>query len=56
MEDTTNLLALQAQLEQELHDTFIGLSVNHTIKKLIQARQSAKLQKLRKDYRIPEKR
>lgn len=56
MDDAITLVRLQEQLEREHGPGYIGSTVSATIRKLIRAKQSGKVAKLRKDFRVPDKR
>jgi hypothetical protein len=56
VEDSIKLLQLQTQLEKDLKETFVGLSISQTIYKCIILGQSTKASKVKTDFKVPEKR
>lgn len=58
MDEYTKLLALQKLLEDEAGGkiSFVGLSVNDTIRRCITAGYQKRADKIRSDFRVPEKR
>ncbi|EMR10340.1 hypothetical protein PNEG_01594 [Pneumocystis murina B123] len=56
LEEQIKLLDLQKSFEKEFHDSFIGLSVNETIFKLIKLNQMIAALKIKAEFKIPIKR
>jgi len=56
VEDSIKLLQLQTQLEKDLKESFVGLSVSQTIHKCILLGQTSKASKVKTDFKVPEKR
>jgi hypothetical protein len=58
MEESARLLTLQQQLEKEDNGkiTFFGLSVNETIRTCLLNGMSKRAEKIRSDFKVPEKR
>jgi hypothetical protein len=56
VEDSIKLLQLQTQLEKDLKEKFIGMSVSQTIYKCILLGQGTKAAKVKTDFKVPEKR
>lgn len=57
VEDQLRLLAFQQALEQEtLGLNYVGLSINETVHTLIIRGNEKKAEKLRSDFKIPDKR
>lgn len=57
IEDQLKLLAMQQSLEQEAAGkSFLGLSVNETIRACILAGLSKKADKIKSDFKVPDKR
>ncbi|KAI7862783.1 Vps16, C-terminal region-domain-containing protein [Spinellus fusiger] len=56
VEDASRLLQFQIQLEKDIHQTFVGLSVSETIYKCTTFGQHAKATKLKTDFKAPDKR
>lgn len=57
-DENIKLLAFQQQLEKDVAGgvTFVGLSVTQTIRACIVAGLSKKAERLRTDFKVPEKR
>lgn len=57
-EDSLRLLTLQEQMERELENkySFVGLNVNETISYLLQLGLSKRAEKIRSDWKVPDKR
>ncbi|KAF9114225.1 hypothetical protein BGX27_011427 [Mortierella sp. AM989] len=56
IEDSIKLLQLQAQLEKDYAQSFTGLSISSTVYKLITINQSNRANKVRGDFKMPDKR
>jgi hypothetical protein len=58
MEESLRLIAFQQQLEKDLDGgtTFVGLSVTQTIRACLVAGLSKKAERLRSDFKVPDKR
>jgi Vps16, C-terminal region len=58
MDEYARLLAYQQQLEKEADDkiTFFGLSINETIRTCLVNGMSKKADKLKADFKVPDKR
>ncbi|KAG5440924.1 hypothetical protein PCK2_000079, partial [Pneumocystis canis] len=56
LEEHIKLLELQKTFEIEFHESFIGLSVNETVFKLIKLNQMTSALKIKSDFKIPVKR
>ena len=58
MNEYTQLIATQLVLEKEMNDkvSFIGLSVNDTIRKCLTSGLSKRADKLKGDWKVPDKR
>lgn len=57
IDDQIKLLALQQGLEQESPGkSFVGLSINETIRACLLAGLGKKADKIRSDYKVPDKR
>ncbi|KAG4306374.1 hypothetical protein PORY_000362 [Pneumocystis oryctolagi] len=56
LEEHITLLELQRNYEKEFHESFVGLSVNETILKLIKLNQMETALKIKTDFKIPVKR
>ncbi|KAG2182766.1 hypothetical protein INT44_005746 [Umbelopsis vinacea] len=56
VEDSIKVLQLQTQLEKDLKESFIGLSISQTIHKCIILGQSNKAAKIKTDFKVTEKR
>ena len=61
MDDSYRLLALQQAMEKESttegrHVPLVGLSVNETIRKCLEAGLPKKAEKIRGDFKVPDKR
>ena len=57
-EDSVRLLTLQQQLEKEADGkvAFFGLSVNDTIKTCLISNMGKKAEKVKSDFKVPDKR
>lgn len=55
LKETTQLLRAQEALDRDLTDSFLGLSVNETIFKLIRLGYYGKAKKIQSDFKVPEK-
>jgi hypothetical protein len=57
-EDSLRLLTLQEQMERELENkySFVGLNVNETMSYLLQIGLGKRAEKIRSDWRVPDKR
>lgn len=57
-EDSLRLLTLQEQMERELENkySFAGLNVNETISYLLQIGLGKRAEKIRSDWKVPDKR
>jgi hypothetical protein len=60
MDESYRLLALQQTMEKENADDrgvmLVGLSVNETMRKLLEAGLPKKAEKVRGDFKVPDKR
>lgn len=58
MDESLKLLAFQQQLEKDVEGevTFVGLSVTQTIRACIIAGLLKKAERLRSDFKVPDKR
>jgi len=56
VEDSIKVLQLQTQLEKDLKESFVGLSISQTIHKCIILGQSSKAAKVKTDFKVTEKR
>ena len=58
MDDSVRLLVFQQQLEKELDGSisFVGLSVTETIRACLVAGMSKKAERVRGDFKVPDKR
>jgi hypothetical protein len=58
MDESARLLAFQQQLEKEADGkiSFFGLSVNETIKECIVNRMSKRADKIKSDFKVPDRR
>ena len=59
MDESYRLLALQQTMEKETEDrglALVGLSVNETIRALLKASLPKKAEKIRGDFKVPDKR
>ncbi|KAF9940767.1 hypothetical protein BGZ65_006160 [Modicella reniformis] len=56
VEDAIRLIQVQAQLEKEYGELFTGLSISSTVYKLITINQSTRANKVRSDFKMPDKR
>ena len=57
VDDQIKLLALQQTLEQEsLGKSFVGLSINETIRACLVGSLSKRADKVRSDFKVPDKR
>lgn len=59
VDDQVRLLVLQQQLEQEhaaSGRTFVGASVNETVRQCLLAGLEKKAEKVRSDFKVPDKR
>ena len=58
MEESLRLIAFQQQLEKDLDGgtIFVGLSVTQTIRACLVAGLSKKAERLRSDFKVPDKR
>ena len=58
MDESARLLALQQQLEQETDGKihFFGLSINETIRTCLLNGLAKKAEKIRSDFKVPDKR
>lgn len=59
VDDHIRLLVFQQQLEQDSAasgKTFVGLSVNETIRQCILAGMDKKAEKVRSEFKVPDKR
>ena len=58
MDESVRLLTYQQQLEREADGkiTFFGLSVNETIRTCLMNGMSKKADKIRADFKVPDKR
>lgn len=57
-EDSLRLLTLQEQMERELENkyTFAGLNVNETMSYLLQIGLGKRAEKIRSEWKVPDKR
>lgn len=57
-EDSLRLLTLQEQMERELENkySFVGLNVNETMSYLLQIGLGKRAEKIRSDWKVPDKR
>jgi hypothetical protein len=57
-EDSLRLLTLQEQMERELENkyTFLGLNVNETMSYLLQIGLGKRAEKIRSEWKVPDKR
>lgn len=55
LNEASALLKMQENLTRDLVESFVGLSVNETLFKLIQLDYSSQAKKLQSEFRIPEK-
>lgn len=57
-DDSLRLLTLQEQMERELENkyTFAGLNVNETMSYLLQIGLGKRAEKIRNDWKVPDKR
>lgn len=55
LKEATTLLRMQEALDRDLTDTFIGLSVNETLFKLIRLGYHNKAKKIQNEFKVPEK-
>lgn len=57
-EDSLRLLTLQEQMERELENkyTFSGLNVNETMSYLLQIGLGKRAEKIRSEWKVPDKR
>lgn len=58
MDDYAKLLALQQTLEKEMDNkvSFAGLSVNDTIRRCITSGMSKRADRIKSDWKVPDKR
>jgi hypothetical protein len=58
MDESARLLAFQQQLEKEANGkiSFFGLSVNETIKECIVNGMSKRADKIKSDFKVPDRR
>ncbi|KAF9437396.1 hypothetical protein BGZ76_000869 [Entomortierella beljakovae] len=56
VEDSIKLLQTQIQLEKDYSQPFTGLSISSTVYKLIIINQSKRAEKVRSDFKMPDKR
>lgn len=50
------LLHLQQQLEKDIHQSFVGLSVSETIYKCMTEGQASRASKVKSEFKVPDKR
>ena len=55
LEDTQKLLKLQETFQRDLNETFVGLSINATLSKLIRAGQVKRTQKVQSEFNVGER-
>jgi hypothetical protein len=57
-EDSLRLLTLQEQMERELENkySFVGLNVNETMSYLLQIGLGKRAEKIRSEWKVPDKR
>lgn len=55
LKEAATLLRMQEALDRDLTDTFIGLSVNETLFKLIRLGYHNKAKKIQSEFKVPEK-
>lgn len=55
LKEAATLLRMQEALDRDLADTFIGLSVNETLFKLIRLGYHNKAKKIQSEFKVPEK-
>lgn len=57
-EDSLRLLTLQDQMERELENKYslVGLNVNETMSYLLQIGLGKRAEKIRSDWKVPDKR
>ncbi|CAG8563812.1 1119_t:CDS:2, partial [Acaulospora colombiana] len=56
IDEHIKLLQVQSQLEKELEQPFVGLSLSETLHKCITLNHSSKANKLKSDFKVPDKR
>lgn len=55
LKEAASLLHAQQQLETTLNDTFVGLSVNQTLFKLIKLGYQGRAKKIQSEFKVPER-
>ena len=55
IDETQRLLRYQEAFEKDLNDSYIGLSINETLHKLIRSGNVKRSQKIQSDFKVPDK-